>query len=485
MDESILPTSEEVGIGVEKEQGENALPLTVPSASKNTEEIPVLSSFQQTDQIDIIGNDHVTTSPLVDEDSVPGHPLRKVITVSGFGLASLVAGSNVAIKQLLLPLQISLLAPHTINTSFTLVATIGALAGFIAAPLTGAISDRVITRWGRRRPCIAPGIVVAVLGLCGMAIATTIPFLLVGEILAQIGIDIVLSAVTALIPDQVQIAQKQRNLISSLNGIGPNVGGVIALLLITTFTNTRIVAQGYFLLALVSLVIVALFLPVPREPLAQDLKEKGLEGQAQQRSPFRMREFFQPLQSREFSFVLLSRVLVYLAFTILGAYTLFYLRGVLHFSASEAAHGVTTFQLLSTACLIVTAFLAGRLAQSIGRLKPFVIGGAILMAVGLFLIVAIHSWPALIVAAILFGSGFGLYLGVDILLIFRVSRSEANRGMHVGIMYTAIFLPLIISPLIGGFVLNTFHNNFSLLFAVAASVSVLAALILFPLKTVK
>lgn len=57
----------------------------------------------------------------------------------GFLLTSMVAGlSSVCIKQLLLPLQVSLLAPTQTNTTFALVSSLGALAGFLAAPLTGA-----------------------------------------------------------------------------------------------------------------------------------------------------------------------------------------------------------------------------------------------------------------------------------------------------------------------------------------------------------
>src|SRR6266568_3165481 len=71
----------------------------------------------------------------------------------GFLLASMVAGlSSVCIKQLLLPIQVGIIDPHNTNTSFAVVSAIGAFAGLVAAPLTGALSDRTMSRWGRRRP---------------------------------------------------------------------------------------------------------------------------------------------------------------------------------------------------------------------------------------------------------------------------------------------------------------------------------------------
>ena len=73
--------------------------------------------------------------------------------------------SSVCIKQLLLPVQTSQLAPHNTNTVFTLVAAVGAFAGLLAAPLIGALSDRTSLRHGRRRPWIALGIGAAVVGM--------------------------------------------------------------------------------------------------------------------------------------------------------------------------------------------------------------------------------------------------------------------------------------------------------------------------------
>src|SRR5689334_330777 len=107
---------------------------------------------------------------------------------TSFFLASMVGGlSSVCIKQLLLPLQVSQLDPRTTATSFALIASLGACAGLVAAPLSGALSDRTTSRWGRRRPWLVGGVLTAVIGLLMMAQASTLLWLLLGEILAQIG----------------------------------------------------------------------------------------------------------------------------------------------------------------------------------------------------------------------------------------------------------------------------------------------------------
>jgi MFS family permease len=396
----------------------------------------------------------------------------------GFTLASMVAGlSSVCIKQLLLPLQVSFIAPHSTNTSFALVSAIGALAGLFAAPVTGALADRTTLRWGRRRPWITFGIFIGVVGLLIMAWSTTIPLLIFGEILEQIGVDAILSNVTALIPDQVP-EQKRANT-AALNGIAPVIGGVVGLILVTVFTNTQIVSQGYVVLAIVSILCVGFFLLVLREqPLQRSLL-----------TPFHLRTFFasfvHPLQSPDFVFTLLSRLLVFLCYTLLGSYLFFYLRSIFHLPVALAARGVTTYQLISTAVLIVIALLTGYFSQRFDRLKPFVFVGAVLMALGVFIIVVFPTWSALFIAAALFGGGFGLYLGVDIALAVRVLPSDLSRGKDLGIIYTAIFFPLIVTPIIGAFILNSFANNFELLFMVAAISSLLAAVLILPIKSVR
>jgi MFS family permease len=398
-----------------------------------------------------------------------------------FTLASTVGGlSSIAIKQLLLPLQVSFIAPTNTNTAFAIVASIGALAGLLISPFTLALSDRTVSRWGRRRIWIVFGLIAGVVGLVIMASATTIPLLLLGEIIAQIGVDTILSAVAAVIPDQVPI--KQRSVFSALNGMAPIVGGVLGLLAVARLTNTHTPAQGYAVLVAMSILFVVLFLLMFRDrPVTRNSVP------AFQPGPF-LASFVRPLRSSNFVYTLISRCLVFLSFQILGAYTLFYLRGVLHFTAPAAASGVATFQLISTGTLLIAALLAGGFSgrgRLAGRIKPFVITGALLMAVGLLIIAGVHVWTVMLLSAVVFGAGFGIYLAVDMALAIRVLPTTTDNGKDLAIINTAIFLPLIISPIIGAFILNLSHNNFSLLFTIAALSSVVAAALILPIRRLR
>jgi MFS family permease len=198
-----------------------------------------------------------------EEDASPGQARRQERQTSKgyllfYALICLVGGlSSICIKQLILPLHVNELDPTHFYTSFALVASAGAIAGLIATPLFGAISDRTTWRLGRRRTWIIVGGISAVSGWGVMARANGIPLLCLGQVLSQVGVDTVFAVSTALIP---QMAPRLRRLASAINGMAPMVGGVVGVNLVAHFTNTRIVAQGYVLLIGLSTLWSVLFL---------------------------------------------------------------------------------------------------------------------------------------------------------------------------------------------------------------------------------
>lgn len=429
--------------------------------------------------------DPISTQEVQSEESIhelfqiPTRPLTVTFRVF-FGLACIVTGmTQVTIKQLLLPNQVYLFFPHDLggrNIAFTIVASIGALVGVLAAPISGAISDRTTLRWGRRRPWLVFGILFGLVGLFLMAQATTVVQLLIGEIIVQVSFDTILSTTTAIIPDQVPL--NQRALAAAFVGMSPIVGGLVGLLLVTRFTNATTNPQtGYYVLGAASFILVIAFLLVLREkPLPRGVMP-----------PFQLKSFLtgfliNPKKYPDFGYTWLSRCLIFLGYTILISYIVFYLRDVIHYQRAD--QGVVIFQLIATGTLILAAVIGGIVSDRMQRLKPFVCGGAVVMTIALLLIAFIPGWPIMLAAAVLLGIGFGVYLAVDIALAVKVLPTATNRGKDLGIINTAIFLPLILSPIIGTVILNTVQS-YTVLFAIAALCFLLAALLVLPIKSVR
>jgi MFS family permease len=147
-----------------------------------------------------------------------------------------------------------------------------------------------------------------------------------------------------------------------------------------------------------------------------------------------------------------------------------------------AASRLGYFQLFSTACLLVTALVVGWWCKGMRPRQWCGVSGAGMMALGLLILTRVPGWPVILVAAGVFGVGFGMHAGVNVALaVASVPTSQAS-GTFLGVLQDAIFLALIVSPQIGGGILTLFPQQFVLLFGAAALVSVLAGAALVPLE---
>ena len=72
------------------------------------------------------------------------------------------------------------------------------------------------------------------------------------------------------------------------------------------------------------------------------------------------------------------------------------------------------------------------------------------MGVAALLLTFVETWDAAMVAAVLFGTGFGAYLAVDQALITQVLPAAADRAKDLGIINIAIVGPAAIGAAIAG-----------------------------------
>ncbi len=390
-----------------------------------------------------------------------------------FGTANLVVGlCNLTIYQALLPSQIALLDPVNKVTIIAVISSLGAIGAVIANPLAGALSDRTTGRFGRRRPWILTGAVIAVIAVVILAWSIRIVQLVIGGILLQIGINIVLAALTAVIPDQVPVSQ--RATVSAFAGMAPLVGGVVGLAIIAQIASTR---ASYYTLAGISVVLIILFLLGLREtPLPRGVIPA-----------FNFRRFLaafwvNPIKHPDFAYTWLARCLVFLGYTSTVMYTFFYLQDAVHIP--NVTQGVALFQTIVVGTLLVTSIVGGIVSDRLQRRKPFVIGASLFMVVALLLLAFFPLWSVVQVAAGVLGLGFGTYLSVDLALASQVLPTARDRGKDLGIINTAIFIPLILSPGLAAITIDAFHG-YTAFFVVAAAATLLASVLILPIKGVR
>ena len=91
-----------------------------------------------------------------------------------------------------------------------------------------------------------------------------------------------------------------------------------------------------------------------------------------------------------------------------------------------AATGLLILIVIYTVCVVLTAIIGGMVSDRIGKRKMIVTVSGALMGLAALLLTFVETWDAALVAAVLFGMGFGAYLAVDQALITQVLPAAAT-----------------------------------------------------------
>src|SRR5271165_7242549 len=135
-------------------------------------------------------------------------------------------------------------------------------------------------------------------------------------------------------------------------------------------------------------------------------------------------------------------------------YLLYFLRDKIHyaklFPGQSASDGLLILILIYTVCVVITAIVGGIYSDRIGKRKMIVTVSGALMGVAALLLTFVENWDAALVAAVLFGAGFGAYLAVDQALITQVLPAAADRAKDLGIINIAIVGPAALGAALAG-----------------------------------
>src|SRR3954447_11763630 len=123
--------------------------------------------------------------------------------------------------------------------SLALVAGVGALVAMVANPFFGRMSDRTVSRLGMRRPWMLGGLAGGSLGVLVVALAPSVPVVLVGWCVAQLSFNALQAALVAVLPDQVPV--DQRGSVAGVLGVCLPIASVSGTFLVQLFTGNQLV----------------------------------------------------------------------------------------------------------------------------------------------------------------------------------------------------------------------------------------------------
>jgi MFS family permease len=385
--------------------------------------------------------------------------------------------AQLAPVQLLLPLQIDSMRTTTdwvdSVTAFGIISGIAGVFALIAYPVAGALSDRTTGRFGRRRPWILGGTLLFAVSLVLLGVQSTLVGVGAFWSLAIIGFCVLTAALTATISDQVPVGQ--RGVVSGWIAAPQAIGTVLGLLIVEELGLGIVV--GYLVMAIIVVATVIPFLVVSRDVPLAAADRPVLTGRS-----LLAGFWISPRKHPDFGWTLLGRVLVNVG-NALGTTLLLYFL-LFGLERENAADDLIMLSLVYVVFIVLSSLLLGRWSDKVGRRKPFVMASALFQAVAAGLLAFVPDFTVAIVAAGLLGIGYGAFLSVDQALATQVLPNALTRGKDLGIMNIATTVPQALGPLLGAWLVAVVAG-FTGLFVISAIASVLGALAVLPVKSVR
>lgn len=378
------------------------------------------------------------------------------ITIFGFGLAALWG----SLHSIVLPLRLlDFVIEAEKNTYLGILTFTGLMLAIVIQPIIGAVSDRSSFSLGRRRPYIMVGALATIIFLLGLGLVEFLPGLeLVGGYVAlfviycflQISANTAQGPYQAFIPDLVP--EQKRGLASGVKSL-LEIGGGVALLYPIAFLMDRYFASQeatWLWLALGALALV--LLGVTLATLLTVREQPGIGSQLPL-LPTLYKSFKIEIRANpNFVKFLISRLLVFMAFTTLQTFALYFLKDVV--GVANPATATFQFSIVAVACMLVVVYPAGRLSDKIGR-RPIATASAILGAFSIALIYLFQqNYTLIILCGGFVGISFGAFMSSNwALATDLVGKGEEARYLGLTNLATAggAALARLIGPVIDFF----------------------------------
>jgi MFS family permease len=321
-------------------------------------------------------------------------------------------------------------------TNLGFVLGIGALFSLVTNPLAGRISDRTTSRFGMRKPWILAGGAVGFVGIVIIAVAPSVPIVLLGWIVAQVGLNFALAALVAMLPDQIAPAHRGRT--ASFISLAQNVGAVAAAFLVQLFPVGLVQSLVPSLIGVV--LMVGMVLPVKDRINTHKPKE-----------PFSAREFFgafvfNPRKHPDFGWAWLTRFFLTTTQFTATSYLTYFL--IAQFGVSDTQAPTLVFEAIlanAVGILLVTPIL-GWLSDKLQRRKPFVVLSSVIAVIGLTVMALAPSIEVVLIGELILGAGLGAFFAVELALITDVLPSPDTAAKDLGVANLAQSLPQSLIP---------------------------------------
>ncbi|WP_053725351.1 MFS transporter [Streptomyces sp. WM6378] len=375
----------------------------------------------------------------------------------------------IGVPGVLLALQIEHIdAAHKV-ADFGLVSGVSAIFATVFNPVAGALSDRS----GRRNPWILGGGLLALPVMFLLGTVHTILLVTIVWCLGQAVLNVYQAALTSVVPDRVPMAARGKA--SAAVGLGLPFGSTIGALLGAAFSDHY--RTGYLLFGALVAAAAVIFTAGTREERRPARTPLPVARQ--------LAAFTEALRDHDFRWAFIGRALLVLGYFAVAGYQLYILQDHTQLPAGlEPEQAVAILMPVNALAMVVSTVLGGWLSDRHDRRKLFVGASAALSAAALVIPAVSPGWPAMIAFSVVNGLGFGCYMAVDTALVTLVLPKAEDAARDMGVLNVANAGPQIVAPFAASLIV-TVSGGYTALFLAGAALSVLGALAVRPIRSVR
>ncbi|WP_457100182.1 MFS transporter [Microbacterium sp. P5_E9] len=377
-----------------------------------------------------------------------------------------------------IPKVFAFLDDATKGVNLSIVAAIGGVVVIVITPLFGRLSDRTMSKLGKRRPWILGGALVGMAGVVVLAFSTALWQVIVGWAIIQTAYGATNSAVHALLADQIPTRIRAR--VSAAASVANALALIVGSLMIAALPNDQ--QWTWFIVPGVVGTAFSVLLFFRLHDIVRTEKPE----------PWRWSDvlstyWLNPVKYRDFFWAWACRLFVTMSLFMVSTYLLFFIIDRLGIPKEEAS-GVFAMVLIAfTLASILTTVVFGWISDKTGRRKAIVWVSALLSAVGLTVAALAPDLSVFIIAMVFVGGAQGAFISVDIAMMTEVLPTFDEAGKDLGIVSLSYQVPQVLVPVLAIplLAIGGSGENYTALFVAAIVFCVVGALCVLPIKSVK
>lgn len=379
------------------------------------------------------------------------------------GLAFMTISSFWQLYDFAIPLMLK----NDLNISDTVSGVVMSLDNVLALfmlPFFGALSDRTITKYGKRMPFIIVGTIATIAGLLLVPFAASQRNL--GLFILALGIVLLFvasyrSPAVALMPDvTIKPLRSKGNAIINLMGA---LGGVVALLGMSFFKPEKVGYYPVFIFVgvFMALGLVIMLATIKENKWAKEMQERSIELGIEEEDEVLEVHELEPEVKRSLSFILMSIALWFMGYNaVISAFSR-YATHQIGLGESQASQ----ILLVANIGAILSFIPVGMISSKIGRKKTILFGVTLLALVFLTATLYTAPTPLMYLNFLLAGLAWASINVNSLPMVLEMAKS-GDVGKYTGLYYTFSMSAQIITPILSGLLFDLF--GYIVLFPYAA-----------------